>query len=124
LNLEDGRQSDHSAEKSQEASAPDELDALKSLGVQLSDSSLKSSTRILILFSLALNSKLGFVDLLALTGTGKGSLSNHLEKLEASGFIETRSVMTFGGSRVEVRITQKGKEAYENLVKTLGKLQK
>lgn len=101
---------------------PSDYDSLKSLGEQFSDPSLKSSARILILFSLALNTKLGFGDLLSLTGSGKGSLSNHLEKLEASGYVTTRSVMTFGGPRVEVRLTEKGKAVYKNLVKTLGKL--
>jgi DNA-binding MarR family transcriptional regulator len=57
-----------------------------------------------------------------LTGAGKGSLSNHLEKLEASGYIQTRSIMKFGGPRVEVRITDKGREVYDNLVKALARL--
>lgn len=97
-------------------------DALRALGEQLSDSCLKSSTRILIVISLALNRKLGFVDLLNLTGMGKGSLSNHLEKLEAEGYVRSRSVMTFGGSRAVYEITQKGIDAYANLLKVFGKL--
>jgi DNA-binding MarR family transcriptional regulator len=103
---------------------PEENDALKSLGTQLSDPSLRSSTRILILISLALNKKLGFTDLLKLTGTGKGSLSNHLEKLEADAYVRSTSTMTFSGSRIVIEITQKGMDAYENLLKTLGKLGK
>jgi DNA-binding MarR family transcriptional regulator len=99
-------------------------DALKSLGEQFNDPCLKSSTRVLILFSLALNGKLGFLDLLNLTGTGKGSLSNHLEKLEASGYIRTKSLMTFGGSRVVAEITEKGLESYEGLLGSLKKLGK
>jgi DNA-binding MarR family transcriptional regulator len=106
------------------ASPKDHGDILKSLGEQLSDQSLRSSTRILILISLALNKKLGFTDLLNLTGTGKGSLSNHLEKLEAAEYVKSVSTMTFSGSRVVVEITQKGMDAYENLVKTLAKLGK
>jgi DNA-binding MarR family transcriptional regulator len=98
------------------------LDALKVLGEQLSDPSFKSSTRVLILISLALNKRLGFVDLLNLTGMGKGSLSNHLEKLETAGYINSKSLMTFGGSRVVYEITQKGIETYGNLLRILGKL--
>jgi DNA-binding transcriptional ArsR family regulator len=60
-------------------------EALKDLGEQFSDPALKSSTRVLILISLALNRRMSVVRLLSLTGTGKGSLSNHLEKLERSG---------------------------------------
>jgi DNA-binding MarR family transcriptional regulator len=99
-------------------------DALKSLGTQLGDPCLKSSTRVLILFSLALNARLGFTDLLNLTGTGKGSLSNHLEKLEASGYIRTKRTMTFGGPRIVAEISPKGMEAYSNLVKALDNLGK
>jgi DNA-binding MarR family transcriptional regulator len=99
-------------------------DALKSLSTQFNDPSLKSSTRVLILFSLALNQKLGFMDLLNLTGTGKGSLSNHLEKLEASGYIRTKSVMTFGGPRIVAEITEKGLESYKDLLGSLKKLGK
>lgn len=98
--------------------------ALKSLSTQFSDPCLKSSTRVLILFSLALNRKLGFIDLLNLTGTGKGSLSNHLEKLEASGYIRTKSMKTFGGPRIVAEITEKGLESYNDLLESLKKLGK
>jgi DNA-binding MarR family transcriptional regulator len=99
-----------------------ERDALKSLSEQFNDPCLKSSTRVLILFSLALNKRLGFVDLLKLTGTGKGSLSNHLEKLESSGYIKQRTQMTFGGSRIVAEITAKGLESYDTLLSSLKKL--
>jgi DNA-binding MarR family transcriptional regulator len=99
-------------------------DALKSLSTQFNDPCLKSSTRVLILFSLALNGKLGFGDLLNLTGTGKGSLSNHLEKLEVSGYIRTKSMMTFGGPRIVAEITEKGLESYKELLGSLKKLGK
>ena len=98
------------------------LDALKVLGEQFSDPSFKSSTRVLILISLALNKRLGFVDLLNLTGMGKGSLSNHLEKLETAGYVHSKQVMTFGGSRVVYEITQKGIDTYGNLLETLARL--
>jgi DNA-binding MarR family transcriptional regulator len=93
--------------------------ALKSLGEQLSDPALRSTTRILILVSLAVNGKLGFLDLLGLTGMGKGSLSNHLEKLEAGGYIKTRRVMVFGGHRVMAEITEKGLRTYESYLSAM-----
>ncbi|MGI0079392.1 MAG: transcriptional regulator [Nitrososphaerales archaeon] len=106
-----------------ESTVNDFKDILKSLAEQIGgDPCLKSSTRVLILFSLALNSRLGFMDLLNLTGMGKGSLSNHLEKLEASGYIRTKSTMTFSGARIVAEITQKGIEAYNSLFKALSKL--
>jgi len=70
---------------------------LRLLGESINEPALKSSIRILILISLALNKHLAFVDLLELTGLGKGSLSNHLDKLEASGLIKSRILRTFGG---------------------------
>ena len=99
-------------------------DVLKSLGSQFNDPCLKSSTRVLIIFSLALNKKLGFGELLSLTGTGKGSLSNHLEKLESSGYIRTRTMMTFGGSRIIAEITEKGLQSFNDLLTSLKKLGK
>jgi DNA-binding MarR family transcriptional regulator len=94
-------------------------EALKDLGEQFSDPALKSSTRILILISLALNRKMSILRLLSLTRTGKGSLSNHLEKLEASGYITTKTSKTFGGYRTTVEITEKGLAAYNELLHAL-----
>jgi len=47
-------------------------DAIKSLNEQLSEPSLKSSTRILILILLAMNKKLSASELRSLVGLGKG----------------------------------------------------
>ena len=102
-----------------ERSTPPPSEALKDLGEQLSDPSLKSSTRILILISLALNRKMSFVRLLAVTGVGKGSLSNHLERLEGSGYVVVKTGKTFSGYRTRVEITEKGLDAYNGLVRTL-----
>jgi len=99
--------------------APPTREALKDLGEQFSDPALKSSTRVLILISLALNTRMSVVRLLTLTRTGKGSLSNHLEKLEASGYVTSKTSRTFGGYRTNVEITEKGLEAYDNLLKAL-----
>ena len=78
-----------------ERSNATEEKALDMLREQFSDPTLRSSTRVLILISLALNRKMTFVGLLTLTGVGKGSLSNHLEKLESSGFITISTKETF-----------------------------
>lgn len=96
--------------------------ALKDLGEQLRDPVLKSSTRVLILISLAINGRLGFVDLLGLTGMGKGSLSNHLEKLETAGYIRTRRTMVWGGHRVVAEPTEKGLAAYGSYVRAVKEL--
>ena len=106
------------------ASPDGQASALKSLGEQLSDPALKSSVRILILVSLAINGKLGFLDLLQLTGMGKGSLSNHIEKLEAAGYVASKRILVWGGHRVVVEITRKGLDAYDayvNAMKALGR---
>lgn len=76
----------------------------------LKDPALKSSVRLLILISLGMNQNLHFSDLLKLTGTGKGSLHNHLSKLESSGFISITRYSFFSSARVKVRLTAKGEE--------------
>lgn len=83
-------------------------EAIRALNEQLGDPSLKSSVRILILILLAMNKKLSSVELRALVGLGKGSLENHLEKLEAAGYITIRNVQAWGGTRQVVEITDKG----------------
>src|SRR5579884_2239384 len=54
----------------------------------------------------------------------KGSLSNHLDKLEASGLIKSKIIRTFGGYRMIVSITPKGIEAYKGLISILASLAK
>ena len=111
-----------SAEEGGESSSSPNIsksESLKALSNQLSDSTLKSSTRILILISLTMNKHLSFVQLLALTGMGKGSLENHLEKLVSSGYVTTQNIKTFGGTRQLIQITEKGLEASKSLLRTL-----
>ncbi len=97
-------------------------ETIKSLNEQLSDPSLKSSTRILILILLAMNKKLNASELRSLVGLGKGSLENHLEKLEASGLIRVRSVRSWGGAHQVVEITEKGLEDCRSLLKKIHNL--
>ncbi len=97
-------------------------DAVKSLTEQLGDPIFKSSTRILILILLAMNKKLTAGELRSLVGLGKGSLENHLEKLESSGRIQTRFVRTWGGTRQVVEITEKGLEDCRSLLKKMHSL--
>jgi DNA-binding MarR family transcriptional regulator len=92
---------------------------LKILAGQLSDPALKSSARIVILISLSINKKLSFVELLELTGLGKGSLENHLQKLSDSEYVTTKNFKTFGGLRETVEITDKGREACRSLLTEL-----
>lgn len=79
----------------------------------LRDPALKSSIRLLILLSLGMNTRLNFSDLLKLTRVGKGSLHNHIMKLESSGFVSTTKYSFFSSQRLRVELTQKG----ENFVK-------
>ena len=97
-------------------------DTIKSLNEQLNDPSLKSSTRILILILLAMNKKLSASELRSLVGLGKGSLENHLAKLEASGLIKVRSVRSWGGTHQAVEITEKGLEDCRSLLRKIHSL--
>jgi DNA-binding MarR family transcriptional regulator len=97
-------------------------DAIKALNQQLSDPTFKSSTRILILILLALNKKLSAVELRSFVGLGKGSLENHLSKLEASGLVSVRSVRSWGGRHQVVEITEKGLQDCQSLLKKIHNL--
>lgn len=87
---------------------------LETLGKQLNEPVMKSTARLIIIISLAINRKLSFTDLLTITSLGKGSLSNHLEKLQKNGLIKIKTVFKQNGPRVSIEITEIGLEAYRN----------
>jgi DNA-binding MarR family transcriptional regulator len=99
--------------------APSSEQAIQSLNEQLSTSSLKSSSRILILILLAMNKKLTATELRTLTGLQRGSLQNHLEKLESAGYVKTQNVKSFDGWRQTVEITQKGLDRCRELLRVI-----
>lgn len=107
---------------------PDEtptIEAVRSLKEQLGDSTFKSSTRILILVLLALTRKMSSVQLRTLTGLGKGSLENHLNKLESFGYVRlsyAKSIGARGLPRQTVEITEEGLGACRALVKSMSGL--
>jgi DNA-binding MarR family transcriptional regulator len=100
-------------------------ETIKSLNDQLGDSALKSSTRILMLVLLAQARRMSSVELRALTGLGKGSLENHLSKLESFGYVKignAKSLGARGSPRQMVEITEKGLGACRTLVKSISGL--
>jgi DNA-binding MarR family transcriptional regulator len=100
-------------------------ETIKSLNEQLSDSALKSSTRILILVLLAQARRMSSVELRTLAGLGKGSLENHLNKLEGFGYVKISNAKSIGarGSPMQmVEITDKGLDACRELVKSISSL--
>lgn len=100
-------------------------ETIRSLNEKLSDSPFKSSARILILVLLALSRKMSSVELRALTGLGKGSLENHLNRLESFGYVKvsnSKSIGARGVPRQMVEITEKGLDACRTLVKIISSL--
>lgn len=100
-------------------------ETIKSLSEQLNDSTFKSSTRILILVLLAQARRMSSVELRTLTGLGKGSLENHLNKLESFGYVglsNTKSIGGRGSPMQMVEITEKGLDACRALVKSISSL--
>ncbi|MEM0157525.1 MAG: transcriptional regulator, partial [Thermoplasmataceae archaeon] len=85
---------------------------ISELSTQLNEPVMKSAARLTILIALALNRKLSFSELLAITSMGKGSLSNHLDKMQEYGLIRIRTVLRLSGPRTILEITEKGIEAY------------
>jgi DNA-binding MarR family transcriptional regulator len=104
----------------QNASAP-RGEEIKALNRQLGDPSLKSSTRILILILLTMNRRMSANELRLMTGCGKGSLVNHLEKLESAGYVRMRTSKSFGGNgrRQIVEVTEKGLQACKTLLQKI-----
>jgi len=101
----------------QDKSAP-----IRELAELFDDSIMKSSTRLLIVVSLSVNKRMVFTDLLKLTGVGKGSLSNHLERLSAGGYIRLRVTPTLRGPRTVAEITQKGLDTYQKYLGIIEKI--
>jgi DNA-binding MarR family transcriptional regulator len=100
-------------------------ETIRSLNDQLSDSTFKSSTRILILVLLAQARKMSSVELRTLTGLGKGSLENHLIKLESFGYVKmsiAKSIGARGSPMRMVEISDKGLDACRALVKSISSL--
>jgi len=106
-------------EAEEEGSVPTPREGIQSLNELLSASSFKSSSRILILILLAMNKRMDSVDLREFTKLGKGSLENHLSKLEEAGLVTTRKVKFFGGRRQTVEITKAGLESCRTLLQTI-----
>lgn len=96
--------------------------ALNSLSSGLGMPALRSSTRQAILMCLALNKKMRFTDLISLTGTGKGSLWNHIDHLERAGLVIRSKVSFFTSPRMYVEITPKGERVYEKLLDVIGRI--
>ena len=99
--------------------------AVRSLNEQLNDSTFKSSGRIMILVLLAMSRKMSSVELRTLTGLGKGSLENHLNKLESFGYVKIGNAKSLGARGVPrqlVEITEKGLDACRSLVKNISSL--
>ena len=97
-------------------------DNMRALNKLLNKSALKSSTRIFVLALLSLNRKLSSVELRTLTGLGKGSLENHLIKLERSGYVLTsrsKFIKNRGPPSQIVTITRKGLSDCKALVKNM-----
>jgi DNA-binding MarR family transcriptional regulator len=66
-----------------------------------------------------MNKKTTATELRALTGLGRGSLENHLEKLESAGYVKTKNVKSFSGWRQTVEITQAGLEGCRELLRSI-----
>lgn len=100
-------------------------EAVRSLREALDGSTFKSSSRILILVLLALSRRMSSVQLRTLTGLGKGSLENHLGRLESFGYVRlsyAKSMGARGVPRQTVEITEKGLDACRAIVKSVSSL--
>ena len=76
-----------SIDTSKDNSQSERKNKLEELNTILNEPALKATARLSILITLALNTKLTFTELLTITSIGKGSLSNHIEKLTSNGVL-------------------------------------
>ena len=101
---------------------PDLNREIANLARRLSDDAMKSSMRLLIIISLYLNDRLSFSDLLDLTGLGKGSLANHLNKLTEKGLIRSGFAFSLKGPITVYSLTEEGKKVYTDYVDAIIKM--
>ena len=97
---------------------------LRQISVELSNTPLTSSSRLIIIMSLAIDRRMKLSDLMKVTGCGKGSIENHISKLEEGGFVRTEKVSFFKSPRVYAQLTEKGRNFYENYLELIGKFLK
>lgn len=95
---------------------------LTQLAEEITATPFKSSIRLIIIMSLGVSKRMRLTDLMKLTGCGKGSISNHIDKLEASGFVTTHDVSFFTSPRIVVEITKKGEAFFDNYLSMLEKI--
>lgn len=93
---------------------------LEKLSAQLGEPVLKSSQRLLILIMLKVNGRMRFYELQSTLGIGKGSLSNHIDKLEENDLVKVRDVLTVTGPGKSLELTNKGKEIVEAYSEIMG----
>ncbi|MCL5990425.1 MAG: transcriptional regulator [Candidatus Thermoplasmatota archaeon] len=95
---------------------------LTQLAEEITDTPFKSSIRLIIIMSLGVSKRMRLTDIMKLTGCGKGSISNHIDKLEKSGFVTTHDASFFTSPRIVVEITKKGEEFYNSYLSMLEKI--
>ena len=95
---------------------------LSQLAEEITTTPFKSSIRLIIIMSLGIGKRIRLADLMKLTGCGKGSISNHINKLEKFGFVTTRDVSIFTSPRIVVEITKKGEEFYNSYLYMLERI--
>jgi DNA-binding MarR family transcriptional regulator len=95
---------------------------LSQLAEEITTTPFKSSIRLIIIMSLGIGKRMRLTDLMKLTGCGKGSISNHINKLEKFGFVTTRDVSIFTSPRIVVEITNKGEEFYNSYLDMLERI--
>lgn len=71
---------------------------------------------MLILILPSVHKRMHLVDLGRLTGLERSSLGNHLQILEAAGYVEIKLAITFAGRRQMIKITKKGLEDCRELL--------
>ena len=78
------------------------------------DKTIHEPTRLLIMACLSAVTYADFLFLLKQTGLTRGNLSSHMSKLEAVGYVDVTKEFVEKIPRTLYKLTDRGKEAFQN----------
>jgi DNA-binding MarR family transcriptional regulator len=99
-----------------------EIDSLPLQDLMDIDRLVHEPARLVILTILDLVESADFLFVMNQSGLTRGNLSSHMSKLEQAGYIEIKKEFVDKIPRTLLRITEKGKTAYQTYRKRMRKL--
>lgn len=92
---------------------------IEKLSLWLDEPIMKSSTRLLIIIALYLNDYLTFTELLQIVHVGKGSLMNHLGKMQEKQIVKIKKVFSPAVPRTVIELSDLGRDIFKEYSKLM-----